>query len=187
MTSKTTSKTAESETPTWVHYTVLVVAQLAVGSAAILARAGLTDGLGPISLSAWRLTVASAALLFIGSIRSIGRQSSARLAPRDTGLLILAGFLLGLHFAAWFASLQRIPVARSTLLVCTSPVFTGLIAVIVLRQRIPARFWWGLMVAAIGAVGVTWRAGTALNAADSAWTGDILALAGALAIALYLL
>src|SRR5688572_29474966 len=138
---------SESEGPGPIHFAVLILAQSAVGSAAILARAGLADGLGPISLSAWRLTVASATLLLFGGFRSIGRHSSSRLFPRDTGLLIIAGILLGLHFASWFASLQRIPVARSTLLVCTSPVFTGLIAVTVLRQRIPARFWWGLLVA----------------------------------------
>src|SRR5687767_3819180 len=110
-----TSRTPESEGASARHYAILVFAQLAVGSAAILARAGLSDGLGPISLSAWRLTVASTALLLIGSLRLIGRQTPARLATRDTGLLILAGILLGLHFATWFASLQRIPVARSTL------------------------------------------------------------------------
>ena len=182
-----TSRTPESAAPAWNHYAILVVAQLAVGSAAILARIGLSDGLGPISLSAWRLTVASITLLLIGRIHPIGRQSSGTLESRDRALLLAAGILLGLHFATWFASLQRIPVARSTLLVCTSPVFTGLIAVIALRQRIPALFWWGLLMAAFGVVGVTWQEGAATNLTGPAWIGDLLALAGAVAIAVYLI
>jgi drug/metabolite transporter (DMT)-like permease len=180
-----TSKAPESAAVTTLHYAVLIGAQLAVGSAAILARAGLEDGLGPISLSAWRLTLAGGVLVALTGLRRASHVTHP--TYRDSTLLLFAGLLLGLHFATWFASLQRIPVARSTLLVCTSPVFAGLIGVLLLKQRIPARFWWGLLIAGAGVAGVTWRNETATSLIGPAWLGDLMALAGAATIAGYLL
>lgn len=184
-----TPKTPESVAPSWADYAILVGAQFAVGSAAILARLGLSEGLGPISLSAWRLTLAAAILVVFIQVRRVGPVGQVGpLSRRDIALLVAAGIMLGLHFAAWFASLQRIPVARSTLLVCTSPVFAGLIGIGFLHHRIPARFWWGLLIAGFGVAGVT-----SVGEQDSsilegpAWHGNLMALAGAAAIAGYLL
>src|SRR5207253_8881094 len=101
------------------RYVVLFGGVFAVGSAALMARAALDRGVGPISLSAWRLTIASLILVAAGYRR--GALSAAPRLPRSTlARLILAGICLGLHFAAWFASLRLIPVARSTLLVTTA-------------------------------------------------------------------
>jgi drug/metabolite transporter (DMT)-like permease len=98
-------------------YLILLAAQLAVGSAAILARTGLKAGLSPISLAAWRLTVASVILaggLWIARRRQRADMSATAISNFDAGWLILAGILLGIHFATWFASLQVLTVARST-------------------------------------------------------------------------
>ena len=168
---------------------MLLIAQLAIGSAAILARLGLGDGLGPITLSAWRLGIAAVVLVAFTGFRSLRAAPIEPISRKDATLLLAAGVLLGLHFVAWFASLERIPVARSTLLVTTSPVFTGLIAVLWLHHRIPGRFWWGLAVAGIGVAGITWPGVPhGLTGSEaSPLAGDLLALGGAAAIAIYLL
>ena len=169
-------------------YAALFGAQLAIGSAAILARYGLQDGLGPVSLSAWRLALAAGVVAVFAGLRNQKLEHTHGIRRQDYALLILCGFLLGVHFVTWFASLQRIPVARSTLLVTTSPVFSGLIAVLFLKQRIPARFWIGLVVAGVGVIMVTLLGrDSGMGLAGAGWSGDLLALAGAASIALYLL
>jgi drug/metabolite transporter (DMT)-like permease len=166
--------------PEWRHYAVLLCAQMAIGSAAILARVGLDEGMSPAALAAWRLTLA-AALLWIVLGRRLARLPSV--TSRDAALLFGAGALVAVHFVAWFGSLERISVARSTLLVCTSPVFAGLIGATVLRQHVANRFWLGLLVAGVGLVGITSTAAVA----GASLAGDALAVGGALAMALYLL
>src|SRR5262245_2954220 len=59
-----------------IHYFVLIGAQLAVGAAALMARAGLDAGMTPLALSAWRLTVASVVLISVPALA--GRWRRAR-------------------------------------------------------------------------------------------------------------
>src|SRR5665213_3798706 len=54
-----------------------------------------------------------------------GRRRAFRLIDlRSERSLVVAGALLALHFAAWIASLKFASVAISTLLVCSTPVWT---------------------------------------------------------------
>ena len=100
---------------------LLAGAQLAIGAAAIFARFALTAA-GPLSVvgaahgnralcrsSRWPLCAA-----VTRSTRSADRAAFAR-SP---------GFALAVHFGTWIASLQHASVAVSTLLVCSTPVFT---------------------------------------------------------------
>ncbi len=109
--------------------------------------------------------------------------------PIRTALtLILAGAALALHFWAWFVSLQHIPVARSTLLVSTTPLWAGLGMWVVTRRRPPKAFWLGLAVSGVGAWLVT-SAGVAQALQPGANTalGDGAAVLGAIGIAAYFL
>jgi drug/metabolite transporter (DMT)-like permease len=173
-----------SNATTPAHYAALIVAQLAIGSAAILARYGLGGGLSAVALSAWRMSLA--ALLLVVALH-ISRRAPASVKPLPLSTrsrLVVAGAFLGLHFVLWFASLERISVARSTLLVTSGPVWTGLGGWIFLRQRLGSRFWTGLFVASIGAFLVTEMGG---KAGPGALSGDLLAVGGAIAVAAYLL
>ncbi len=78
-------------------YLILVIAQLAVGSAAIFARFALT-GAGPIAVSASRLTIAAVALLALAAIRSPRERVS--MSRRDRTIFAIAGLALAIHFAA---------------------------------------------------------------------------------------
>jgi drug/metabolite transporter (DMT)-like permease len=95
-------------------YGVLVLAQLAIGAAAIFARYALL-GSG--------LAIASIPLVAIAALRGAFRGGDRA----TDGRLILAGLLLGLHFATWIDSLRYTTVAISTLLVTTTPVWTEFI------------------------------------------------------------
>ena len=171
-----------------VAYTVLLVGQLAVGSAAILARWGLDAGVPASALAAWRLALAALLVLGVGAVR--GRRA-CRDAPLPASLrwkLVAAGICLGLHFVTWFQSLRMIPVGRSTLLVSTTPVFSGLLGVLLLHHRLARKFWIGLAIATGGVALITAGPAALRHSADGPeWLGDLLAVAGAALIGIYLL
>lgn len=162
---------------------VLLLSQAAVGSAALLARIGLDSGVTPLALAAWRLTLASAALLGLAALRRVGPQRHP-VDPPAAAALLMAGACLGLHFAAWIASLQYVSVARSTLLVSTTPIWAAVGGAVFLRQRPSAGFWIGLLLALPGAWLITAPGGAPSR--DAA-RGAALAVLGAAAIAAYLL
>jgi drug/metabolite transporter (DMT)-like permease len=177
-----------------VPYAVLIGAQVAIGSAALLARMGLDAGLTPILLSAWRLGVASLLLWTLLFAIGPGRLPAAAAAasrahPRTRLRLVAAGACLGGHFVVWFASLGYIPIARSTLLVTTSPVWSGLGGWLLLGHRLSGTFWSGLGVALVGAWMITADdpAAPVFIPASQALAGDALAVLGAILIAAYLL
>jgi drug/metabolite transporter (DMT)-like permease len=155
---------------------LLVAAQMAVGSAALFARFGLTD-LSPLTLSAWRLALATIVVIIVAS-----RTEKVPLLPHERLRLIIAGICLGTHFATWFASLQTLPVGRSTLLVSTAPLWTGLASMVLFRERLSRKFWGGLALAGVGLVAFVGREGM-----TQIQTGDLLATIGAVAIAAYFL
>ena len=133
----------------------------------------------PLVIAFWRMALSGA---LAGAIR-LGLRGGegpgpARLSRRrGAGLLVLAGTLLGIHFATWIASLFHTTVAASVVLVDTYPLFLALYAPLFLKERLTGR-----QAAAIG----TALAGAVLVFLDSgggggAWRGNLLALAGAAA------
>ncbi|MDX1935095.1 MAG: DMT family transporter [Capsulimonadales bacterium] len=183
---------------------VLLGAQVAIGSSALMARVALDNGMSPLSLAGWRLLIAALIVLAARGARSVFRKQAK---PSDTdgaepmtaaeyARLTLAGIGLAVHFLAWFASLTFIPVARSTLLVTTSPIWSGLAGALWLKQRPGPGFIGGLGLACVGAWGVTLfgrprpaaMAGASEGIGDATMpVGDALALVGAVALAAYFL
>lgn len=152
-----------------VHvYGVLAVAVLAISSSAVLVKG--MEGIEPVAIAWWRMT--GATLLLLPAVRAVSRADGLKIA--------LAGAFLAAHFTAWFASLQHTTVLRSTVLVCTGPVWVGGIAAL-RGQHPPRRFWVGIGVGVLG-VGVL---SSAPSVGGSAY-GDGLAVLGAWCVAGYL-
>ena len=164
-------------------YLVLGGSQLAIGAAAIFARYAL-GAAGPLGVAAARLTIAAAVLLLIATMR---RRASKPRTARERAIFIGAGFALALHFATWIWSLEYTTVAISTLLVTTTPIWTSLYDALV-RGRRPSRLT--LLGFAGGAAGLVMVVGfnrTPPPHPGHAVLGAVLALAGSLAIGVYLL
>ncbi len=155
---------------------LVALAQLAIGAAAVFARFALVSS-GPLAVSAARLTLAAVPLLLVAALRGRLRVLDMPTERR----LVLAGILLALHFATWIGSLDFASVAISTLLVCTTPVWTEIYTVLRRRRVDPwaAASVLGALAGVAIVVGAPDRANTPL--------GIALALAGAVAIAAYLL
>lgn len=132
----------------------------------------------PLAVAVWRMTLA-ACLVSLPAWLTLPRQ---RPSLRPLCAAMAAGGLLALHFATWISSLQFTTVANSVLLVNTAPVF--LVALLWLAGTRPAAGTLaGVGLAALGAVIL------GLPSLDDAGTllGNLLALAGAVCMAGYLL
>lgn len=146
---------------------VLVVALLAVSTAGTLVRLA-PPGVHPLTLAFGRVLLAAFLLLPFG-VRGFAIPSR-----RDSALTLLAGTFLALHFWAWFSSLLLTSVMRSTVLVCTTPVWVGLLEALVLKKAPPVRYWPGITLALVGIVGLALRQAPGTGSV----TGDALALLG---------
>ncbi len=155
---------------------LLALAQLAIGAAAIFARFALAGG-GAISASAFRLAIAAVPVVAV----AIARRAYTRYDGPTERRLIAAGLLLAAHFALWISSLRFASVAVSTLLVCSTPIWTELWDVVRLR-----RFRADVAISLIlGIAGVAIVIGAPARGDHPLGIG--LALGGALAIAAYLI
>ncbi len=168
--------------PLFGPYALLGGAQLAVGAAAIFARYALT-GAGPLAVSASRLAIAAAVLLVVAAVRG----ERTRPLPSQAARLALAGVALAVHFAGWIASLEYTTVAVSTLLVATVPIWTALYDGVVHKRSPSPRTLWAFAGGAAGLVLVVGFNATAPPIPGRPLLGAALALAGSLAMAVYLL
>jgi drug/metabolite transporter (DMT)-like permease len=160
----------------------IVTGIAAVSSASILIRFAQREA-PSLVIAAARLTLASLILAPIAWTRY--RREYRQLTRADRWLALLSGMFLALHFATWISSLEYTTVASSTVLVSTSPLFVAIAAWLFLRERIGGAVMVGLGVALIGSViiGLSDRSGAMHNAL----LGDMLAFAGAVTVAGYLL
>jgi drug/metabolite transporter (DMT)-like permease len=117
--------------------------------------------------------------------RRLHSRPAVRSGPRQAGrpglVTLLAGAALAGHFGLWVPSVKLTTVATATALVATQPVWQGLIARMQGR-RLPPAVWVGIGIAVAGAVAAT---GADLPVSATAVTGDLLALAGGVAGAIY--
>lgn len=111
------------------------------------------------------------------------RAELKRVTRRDVLLCAASGVCLAVHFLAWFESLRLTSVSVSTVLVSTEVIFTALGFDLFLRGRIP-RLGVAAILLAFGGSAVLALSG---GAEAGALSGNLLALAAAVASALYTL
>jgi drug/metabolite transporter (DMT)-like permease len=156
----------------------LVVAVMAVSSSAPLIAFAAAPAL---AIAFWRNALATVALTPIslgprrGELRRVLRRRDALL------FCVLAGVALAAHFATWMPSVQLGSVATATALVATQPVWQGLIAAAQGRRPSTAG-WLGIALAVAGAA---WATGVDVSVSGRAVLSDVLALLGAIAVAVY--
>lgn len=160
----------------------LAVGVVAISFASIFVRFAQAEGVPALSIAAWRLILASMVLLpYAWATR---RDEIRDLTRQEWVLLLAAGLFLGLHFATWIGSLAYTSVASSVVLVSMGPVFVGLGSWLILRERPSLLLAAGIVLAAAGSVVISWGD---LGRGGSHLLGDMLALAGAVMIAGYLM
>ncbi|MEL7636863.1 MAG: DMT family transporter [Anaerolineaceae bacterium] len=128
-------------------YLLLVIGIFAVSTAAILIKTVLPSA-SPISVAFHRLFFSAIIANLI--LFSTKREEKVHFDVRLLGLLVLSGVLLALHFALWIWSLDLVSVNSSVIFVTTSPLWVGILSPIVLKERVPRRFYIGLLFAFLG-------------------------------------
>ncbi len=164
---------------------ILLIGVLAMSSASIMIRAAQGEGAPSLVIAAYRLTVATLILTF-PALRQQAWREYATLGWREMCLLLLSGLLLGLHFATWITSLEHTSVISSVVLVTTTPLWIGLISPLVLGERTSGSTWIGMGIAMAGGI-IIGLADDSHAAGRIPLLGDVLALAGALFAAGYML
>ncbi|MGW0824254.1 DMT family transporter [Streptomyces sp. NPDC002845] len=157
------------------EFVLLGLAVLGVAATGPLAAAATAPAL---AIAFWRNAAASA-VLWSSAVLPGGRRGTGKGA---VWLSALSGVFLAGHFATWIPSLTMTSVAASTALVCTAPLWSGLLAYV--RGVALGGHVWAGMALALG--GVLLIGGADFRASSTALTGDLLALAGALCMAAYL-
>jgi drug/metabolite transporter (DMT)-like permease len=162
----------------WVF---LVIGVLATSSASTFIRLAQQE-VPSLAVAAWRLTFASAMLLPFTS-RSV-RDAWRRLSVGDWGLLFLSGLALAIHFYTWITSLAMTSVAASVVLVSTNPLFVVLLSRLLFKESLRAGTITGILIAIAGCAIIGLEG---LGQGTHQLQGDVLAIGGALAVAIYLL
>jgi drug/metabolite transporter (DMT)-like permease len=157
---------------------VLVLAVLAVSTSAPLIRAA--EPMPALTFAVLRVT---AAALILSLAAPTALALLVRLPGRERARVLLAGVLLGAHFAVWISSLSFTSTAASVALVATQPIAAALLGGIFLGDRVTRREVAGMAVAAAGCLVL---AGGDWSRSRDALIGDGLALAGAVTAAAYL-
>ncbi len=166
-----------------------------MSTASLFIRYAQADGAPSLVIAAWRLSLATLVLAPVVIWRH--RQEFGRITAREWSLVIASGVFLGLHFGTWISSLAFTSVANSVVFVSTAPLFVAIIAAGLLRERLTGWVLAGLAVALAGSVvvGVSDACSGPPAAGCPApadfvrgegFLGDMLALAGAAAVAIYL-
>jgi drug/metabolite transporter (DMT)-like permease len=163
---------------------VLALSVIGISFAAPLIRLSHAHA---VVIATWRLFFA---LIIVGiALAYTGGWRQWRTLDR-TGLALAAGagVLLALHFWAWNASIALTTIAASTVLVDLQPVIVAGASAAWLRESPSRRQWIGILLAIVGAAilgSADWN-GSASHGSN-AFLGDVLALGGGVAAALYYL
>ena len=183
----------------------ILIAILAVSTASIFIRFAQREA-PSLVIAALRLTFASLVLAPIALTRH--RDELGKLTRDNLLLGLLSGVFLAIHFATWISSLEYTSVASSVVLVSTGPLWVALLSPIFLKEPLTRPVLIGMLLALVG--------GTIIGLSDSctlgwsryvlqttrpsiscppfsefvqgkAFLGNFLALAGAWAVAGYLM
>lgn len=133
-----------------------------------------------VILALYRMVFAAALLAPYTFLRH--RKELGMLARREVLLCLGSGAFLGLHFVAYFEALRWTSIASAVLLVDTEVLFVAAGTFLILRRKLSGRAWLAVALAFGGSVVIA-MADTGTGAV--ALRGDLIALSGALCMAVY--
>ena len=161
-----------------LFYARFAVGIVAASFGAILVR--LAGEAPALAIAAWRLALTVGVLAPLAPFR----RSLWRIPHREVLLSVGSGAALALHFILWITSLEHTTVASSVLFVTTHPIFVGLGAYFFLKEKVDRNLTIGIVLAVLGGGLIGFGD---LRVGGNALLGDLLALGGGFAVAVYFL
>jgi drug/metabolite transporter (DMT)-like permease len=174
---------------------VMLIGLLAVSTGSIFVRYAQQYA-ASLVVAAYRITLASMILTPFAWPR---RAEWKGLTRKEAWLGLLSGFFLALHFATWISSLEYTSVASSIVLVTTIPLWVALLSPFTVKEAISRVVLAGMILALLGGAVVGFSDVCTLHGgrlicppaeqffSGRAFFGDLLALAGAVTAAAYLI
>lgn len=169
-------------TAAWFGGALVLLGGICIGYAPIGLR---LSELGPQATAFWRYTLALP-LLFALTLAT-EHAPPTRPRPREAAAILIAGTCFALDIALWHQSLLMTSVANATFIVNTGSVGVGLLAWLVLKERLTRLWFIAALLALIGAALLSAGARSP-DAALSAtrWQGDALAMVAAFLVGAYM-
>lgn len=166
---------------------VLAGGVAAISFGAVFIRVAQDAGMPSLLIASLRLVIA--ALLITPATLRHHSTALGGLTRRGWGLAAFSGAVLAVHFASWVTSLEYTTVLVSVTLVTTTPIWTALIEVVVLKGSLSRGLIIGLIVALVGGVLVGIPSGEPpiTPAGSNILLGGGLALLGAVTVGVYLI
>ena len=160
---------------------MIFIGVMGIGLSAIFVKFSAAPS--PVT-AAWRLlwTVVLMTPVVLG--KSEIRRQFPVVSAKDWGLSILSGLFLALHFVLWFESLKHTSVASSTTLVCTEVIWVSLGWCLFMKGKLG---WKAAVTIAVTFLGSVYIALADADQGQSHLYGDLLSLASAIAVAVYML
>ncbi|MDZ7330497.1 MAG: DMT family transporter [candidate division KSB1 bacterium] len=163
----------------WQAVSVLGMGLIAISFASIFIKLCSAPSL---VIAAYRLTIASAVYIIFTRIRY--GPILSRFSKVQRLWALASGSFLALHFATWITSLKFTTVASSVVLVQSAPVFVAIGSILFLREKPTKLTLLGIVIAFGGTFLISAHD---FSSDRSSLVGNLLAIAGAIGAAGYLL
>jgi len=160
-------------------YLILFSGILAISTGAVFARIADAPSL---VVAAYRVGLASLLLVPIACWKA--RNELRGLSSKDLKIAFLAGTFLAMHFATWISSLKFTSISNSVVLVSTSPLWVGIFAPLLIKEKIKHVTLLSILLSIVGCAII--GSGDFSSGGRALW-GDFLALTGGLCAAGYLI
>ena len=125
---------------------LLFIALMSVSTSPIVAE--YLKNVPAISISFWRMFIAAMILWIYSILKKQGKIKS----NRNLRKIILAGILLGIHFALFFQAIKMTKIANATFLGTLAPIFTLFLEVVFLKRKFNKYILFGLLLSFMGAI-----------------------------------
>ncbi len=149
-------------------YVLLIIGVIILGFSAIFVKWANAPG----SVTAFYRILFAILIIIIPFLINVKKKKQK---SNSKGIIaaLLGGFFFGTDLVLWSTGVQIGGITNPTLMANTAPIWVGLGAMIIFKERLKILFWFGLIVALAGTILVL---GQDLNRASEFGTGTILGL-----------
>ncbi len=155
-----------------------------IATSSILIRYAQGMAIPSLSIAAIRLGVSASILTLIVAYR--WATTARAYAWSHVRMALLSGLCLAVHFATWIQSLEYTTVASSAALVSTTPLWVGIAAMLIFKERLNQWRIGGMVLTIAGSIIIALSDQQSANGPQPL-LGNSLALIGAISGSIYFL
>lgn len=163
---------------------VLAAGVCVIATASILIRFAQASNIPSLSIAAIRLGISAIVISVLMIIRHW--QNPYTYAWSHARWALVSGVCLAAHFATWIQSLEYTSVASSAALVTTNPLWVGIAAMVIFKERLNTWRIGGMLLTIAGSLAIAVSDQQHTTAANPL-LGNVLALTGAICGSIYFL